>query len=60
MIGRAGVLRRFLAFLLVVFGLLIVGRGLLEAAPPSFLAMGALMALLGLYRLRQLSQLARR
>ena len=42
------------ALLLVGLGLLIVGRGVLEGAPLTFVGMGVLMAALGVYRLRML------
>lgn len=56
MIGQPGAFRAVTAGLLVVFGFIIVGRGLLEAAPIAFIAMGAGMAVLGLYRLRLLAR----
>lgn len=41
-----------MAVLFVVLGVIIVARGLIEAAPLSFTLMGALMIALGVYRLR--------
>ncbi len=46
--------RSVAAALLVVLGLTIFGRGILEGDPLAYTAMGALMAGLGLYRLRLL------
>ncbi len=40
------------ALLLVVLGISIVGRGLIDGAPITFIAMGVLMVGLGAYRLR--------
>ncbi len=47
--------RSVVACLLVVLGLTIVGRGVLEGSPLTYTAMGALMAGLGVYRLRLMS-----
>lgn len=46
--------RSLVAVLLVTLGLTIAGRGFIEGAPFTFTAMGALMAGLGVYRLRLL------
>lgn len=54
---RLLVLRSISAALLVLLGLVIVARGLTAAAPFSFTAMGALMAILGWYRLRLIRRL---
>jgi len=43
-----------MAGLLCLLGFIIVGRGLLEAAPITFTAMGGLMVMLGITRLRGL------
>ncbi|MBX6772490.1 MAG: hypothetical protein IRY83_12240 [Chloroflexi bacterium] len=51
---RGRMVRQALAVLLVLLGLVIVVRGLLEMAPASFPIMGLLMILLGLYRLHLL------
>ena len=40
------------AILFVVLGTIIVARGLIEEAPAPFVLMGALMIVLGVYRLR--------
>ncbi len=48
-------LRSVVAGLLVVLGLTIFGRGVLEGDPLTYTAMGALMAGLGAYRLRLMS-----
>jgi hypothetical protein len=48
-------LRRTTAGLFVVLGGVIAGRGVLEAAPLSFIAMGLLMLALGVYRIRLMS-----
>lgn len=45
-------LRSLTAVLLVVFGLIIVERGVAQAAPLTFTLMGVVMIALGLYRLR--------
>ncbi len=47
-------LRSLTALLLIALGLVIVGRGVIGGAPFSFTAMGALMAGLGIYRIRLL------
>ncbi len=47
--------RSVVAGLLVVLGLTILGRGILEGDPLTYTAMGALMAGLGVYRLRLMS-----
>ena len=47
--------RKTTAVLFVILGLVIAGRGVVEAAPISFDAMGFLMILLGAYRLRLMS-----
>jgi hypothetical protein len=52
-------LRSLVAVLLVALGLLIAGRGVLEGAPLTFTAMGALMVGLGVYRLRLLLRYGR-
>ncbi len=44
--------RSAVALLLIILGLVIAGRGAIEGAPFAFTAMGALMAGLGIYRLR--------
>ncbi len=44
--------RLAVAVLLVALGAAIFGRGILEGAPPMYTAMGALMAALGVLRLR--------
>ncbi len=44
--------RSTVGLLLVILGLVIAGRGVVEGAPFAFTAMGALMAGLGIYRLR--------
>jgi len=41
-----------MAILFIILGAVIVSRGVLEAAPASFTLMGALMIVLGIYRLR--------
>jgi hypothetical protein len=46
------VFRSIVAVLLIAFGLVILGRGLIEGAPLSFTGMGAVMAGLGIYQLR--------
>ena len=46
--------RLAMAGLLCLLGLIIVGRGLLEAAPLTVTAMGGLMVVLGVTRLRGL------
>ncbi len=46
--------RSTVALLLVLLGLAIVGRGLIQGAPLTFTGMGLLMAGLGVYRLRLL------
>ncbi len=46
--------RLAVAVLLVALGLVIFGRGIFEGAPPMYTAMGALMAALGVLRLRLL------
>lgn len=52
---RMLMVRFLIAMLMVTLGLLIVGRGLIESAPLTFTAMGALMTGLGIYRLRLMS-----
>ncbi len=47
--------RSVAAALLVALGLTIFGRGILEGDPLTYTAMGALMAGLGVYRLRLMS-----
>ncbi len=49
---RAMQVRLVFAVLFVALGAVILARGLAEGAPVSFTAMGAAMALLGVYRLR--------
>lgn len=44
--------RSLMAALFVVLGLIIVGRGIAEAAPLTFTLMGLLMIVLGIYRWR--------
>jgi hypothetical protein len=44
---------------LIVLGLIIFGRGIVEVLPWTFSLMGALMAALGLYRLVHLGVLRR-
>ncbi len=44
--------RLAVAVLLVALGLVIFGRGIFEGAPPMYTLMGALMAALGVLRLR--------
>jgi hypothetical protein len=46
--------RLAMAALFVILGLIIVARGVLQAAPLSFDLLGVLMILLGLVRLRDL------
>ncbi len=46
--------RSTMAVLMVALGLAIAGRGVIEGAPLIFTGMGALMAGLGVYRLRLL------
>jgi hypothetical protein len=48
------VARLALASLLSVLGVVIVSRGLIEAAPFTFTVMGVLMVMLGITRLRSL------
>ncbi len=45
-------LRATTALLLVVLGIVIAGRGVIQGAPLTFTGMGVLMAGLGIYRLR--------
>jgi|GEM_PF-4848867 len=52
--------RKVTAALFVILGIIIAGRGVVEAAPLSFDAMGFLMILLGAYRLRLMSGSGRR
>lgn len=52
MTDRVLLLRRFSAFLFIVLGLVIVGRGIVEGAPWGFTLMGGLMVALGGYRWR--------
>ncbi len=47
-------LRSTVALMLVVLGLVIFGRGIVEGDPVMYTLMGALMAGLGIYRLRLL------
>ncbi|MGH2460539.1 MAG: hypothetical protein ACRDIY_16930 [Chloroflexota bacterium] len=49
---KLGSARRGTAALFVALGVVIVIRGLIEAAPFSFTLMGGLMIALGVYRLR--------
>jgi hypothetical protein len=44
-----------MATLMIVFGIVIFARGIVEAAPFTFVVMGALLALLGALRLGLLS-----
>jgi hypothetical protein len=53
-IGLAFGARGVMASLFVLFGLIIVGRGVLVGAPVTYVAMGILLAALGFYRLRLL------
>ncbi|MCL5256527.1 MAG: hypothetical protein M1319_01870 [Chloroflexi bacterium] len=46
------VYRSVVAVLLVAFGLMIAGRGVIGGAPLMFTAMGLIMAALGAYRLK--------
>jgi hypothetical protein len=50
--------RLITAGLLVLLGLVIVGRGLLEAGPLAYTGMGVAMAGLGMYRLKLLLRLS--
>jgi len=54
--GRFFALRRATAGFFVILGVVIAGRGVLEAAPLSFTGMGLLMLALGVYRLRLMYQ----
>jgi hypothetical protein len=53
MTSRLTTFRMVMAMLMVIFGVIITARGLVESAPWSFVLMGALLALLGAYRLTQ-------
>ena len=48
---RLSTVRRAFALLMVVLGVVIAARGVAEAAPFSFVAMGVLLAILGALRL---------
>ena len=54
MSATMGKLRVGVSLLIVLLGLVIVGRGVLQAAPLTFTLMGGLMVALGLYRGRLL------
>jgi hypothetical protein len=51
MSGRLGSIRLVFALLMVILGAAITIRGVAESAPFSFVAMGALLAILGVIRL---------
>jgi hypothetical protein len=57
--ARLSSVRTAMATLMIVFGVVISARGIVEAAPFSFIVMGALLALLGALRLGLLSGGAR-
>jgi hypothetical protein len=56
---RLNAVRAALATLMIVFGVVITARGIVESAPFTFVAMGALLALLGALRLGLLGGRAR-
>lgn len=56
---RVLVARKVTAGLFVILGAVIAGRGVVEAAPLSFTALGLLMLVLGAYRLRLVQRLAK-
>lgn len=54
MIPRAVKVRLVMAAMFVILGAIIVGRGVLQAAPFTFDLIGILMVLLGVARLRDI------
>lgn len=51
---RARRVRLFFAIQMVILGVVIAGRGIVEAAPLSFVLMGVLLAALGVLRIKTL------
>lgn len=59
MSGNGLKVRLAMAALLILFGLIIVGRGLIQAAPLQFTALGGLLVALGCIRFREVRAVMR-